>query len=234
MLILGIDTATDQVGVAIGGHEGVRASAHVARGRRHAEILAPTIDFVRRQADIELRDLGAVTVDVGPGLFTGLRVGVTTAKTIAQTLRLPMIGITSLDLLAFPVRFTSRLIAAAVDARRGEVFYALYRTVPGGVQQVVKPTVGPPTELASEIQARGGEWLLVGDGALRWREDFETLDGVEVAEQGLAYPSAASLVQLAHPRAIREEFVQPWELGPVYLRHPDADIDWSKIRKGAA
>jgi tRNA threonylcarbamoyladenosine biosynthesis protein TsaB len=234
VLILGIDTATDQVGVAIGGHEGVRASAHVARGRRHAETLAPTVDFVRRQAGIELRDLGAVTVDVGPGLFTGLRVGVTTAKTIAQTLRLPMIGITSLDLLAFPVRFTPRLIAAAVDARRGEVFYALYRTVPGGVQQVVKPTVGPPGELASEIQARGGEWLLVGDGAVRWREDFVALDGVEIADQGLAHPSAASLVQLAHPRAMREEFVNAWELEPVYLRPPDAQIDWSKIREGAA
>ena len=152
-----------------------------------------------RQAEIELRELGAVSVDVGPGLFTGLRVGVTTAKTLAQSMRLPMIGITSLDLLAFPVRFTPRMVATAVDARRSEIFYALYGTVPGGVQQVVKPTVGPADELASEIQACGGEWLLVGDGVLRWRAAFAPLDGVEIADRGLAHPSAASLVQLAHP-----------------------------------
>ena len=83
MLILGIETASSQVGCAIGGHEGVLASAHTYQVSRHAENLAPQIDFVCRQADIDLTDLGAVAVDVGPGLFTGLRVGVATALSIA-------------------------------------------------------------------------------------------------------------------------------------------------------
>ena len=107
MLILGIESATTQVGCAIGGHEGVLASFHSARGQRHAETLAPAIDFVRRHALIEFDELGAIAVDVGPGLFTGLRVGIATAKALAQTLRIPMIGVSSLDLLAFrrwPVR----------------------------------------------------------------------------------------------------------------------------------
>src|SRR5204862_7517057 len=110
VLILGIESATTQVGCAIGGHEGVLASFHSARGKRHAETLAPAIDFVRRQALVEFDDLGAIAVDVGPGLFTGLRVGIATAKALAQTLRVPMIGVSSLDLLAFRVRYTGRLI----------------------------------------------------------------------------------------------------------------------------
>ena len=72
MLILGIETATEQVGVAIGGHEGVIATFEVARGRRHAETLTPAIEFVCRQSGIELCEIGCVAVDVGPGLFTGM------------------------------------------------------------------------------------------------------------------------------------------------------------------
>ena len=83
MLILGIESATSQVGCAIGGHEGVLASCHSSKGRRHAENLAPQIDFVRRQARIELEEVSVVAVDLGPGLFTGLRVGIATAMATA-------------------------------------------------------------------------------------------------------------------------------------------------------
>ena len=102
MLVLGIETATPQVGVAIGGHEGVIASFHTARDRRHAETLAPAIQFLCAQTQLELNDIGVVAVDIGPGLFTGLRVGLATAKAVAHACKVPMIGISSLDLAAFP------------------------------------------------------------------------------------------------------------------------------------
>jgi len=227
MLVLGIDTSTAQVGVAIGGHEGVLAQAHSSRGKRHAENLTPAIDFVRRQARIDLQDISCVAVDLGPGLFTGLRVGVASAKAIAHALRVPMIGVPSLDLLAFPVRFSPRRIVAAIDARRGELFYAFYRQVPGGVQRLSDHQIGTPDDLASELLASGEDSLLVGDGALRYAEVFEGLSRVEVSDLGFAYPSASSLVQLAHAQALREEWVKPWDLQPLYLRAPDAEINWS-------
>lgn len=227
MLILGVTTATQQVGCAIGGHEGVLASAHSARGKRHAETLVPSIDFVRRQARVELSEMSVIAVDIGPGLFTGLRVGIAAAKAMAHALRVPMIGISSLDLLAWPVRHTTREIVAVVDARRGEVFHARYRPTPGGVQRIAGPEVSTPTELRAELQASDTEFLLVGDGALRHADHWDDMVRVEVAEQYLAHPNAASLVQLAHARAIREDFVQPWQLEPLYLRQPDAEINWS-------
>lgn len=232
MLILGIESATQQVGVAIGGHEGVLAAAHTSRGRRHAELLTPTIDFVRRSARVEFEEISCIAVDLGPGLFTGLRVGIAAAKALAQARRVPMIGVPSLDLLAFPVRHTSRLIVTAIDAKRGEVFYAFYRQVPGGVQRVSDHLIGSPDDLASELLAARDEILLVGDGATRYREAFDGLKRVELVDQGLAHPSASSLVQLAHAKALREEFVAPWELTPLYLRKPDAEINWS-TRDGA-
>jgi tRNA threonylcarbamoyladenosine biosynthesis protein TsaB len=226
VLILGIESASTQVGCAIGGHEGVLASFHAARGQRHAETLAPAIDFVRRHARVEFDELGAIAVDIGPGLFTGLRVGVTTAKALAQTLRLPMIGVSSLDLLAFRVRYTNRLIVAVLDARRGEVFSAFYRQVPGGAQRLSEYILGKPEDLAWELLATGEECLVVGDGALRYPTVFAEAARTEFGDLGDAYPSAAALVELAHPRALREEFVPSWELKPLYLRKADAEINW--------
>jgi tRNA threonylcarbamoyladenosine biosynthesis protein TsaB len=232
VLILGLESATAQVGCAVGGHEGVLASSHSSRGKRHAENLTPAIEFVCRQARVELSEISCVAVDNGPGLFTGLRVGVASGKAIAQALRVPMIAVSSLDLLAFPVRFTGRRIAAVIDARRGELFWAFYRQVPGGVQRVNEPTVGTAEELMAELLALGGDTLLVGDGAVRYAEVLGERPGFEIAGSDLAHPSARSLVQLAHARALREDWVRPHEIELLYLRKPDAEINWS-VREGA-
>ncbi len=233
MLILGISTSTDQVGCALGGQEGVLGSVHICRDRRHAEALAPSIEFLCASVGVGLDEIGAVAVDVGPGLFTGLRVGMASAKAIAYARRLPMVGVPSLDLVAFGVRHTARTIVCVLDARRGEVFWCWFKASPGGVQRLGDPQVGSPEELASDLLARGGDVLAVGDGALRYREILAGLSSLEVADAGQAHPSASALVQLAHARAVREEFVAPHDVVPLYLRLPDAEINW-QVRDGVA
>lgn len=229
MILLGIETATQQVGAAIGGVEGVLASFHSAKGRRHAETLAPAMDFVAKAAAIDFCQISVVAVDIGPGLFTGLRVGIATAKAIASALRVPMIGLSSLDLLAHQVRYSHRLIVPVIDARRGEVFSAAYRHVPGGVQRLTEPIVGTAEQLANDLRARRDEALLVGDGALRYADILCGDEGiVELGTVGTQWPRADDLVELAQPRALREEFVQPWELEPLYLRKADAEINWDR------
>lgn len=232
MLILGIESATLQVGCAIGGHEGVLASFHASRRRQHVEMLAPAIEFVCARAGVKLADLGAIAVDVGPGLFSGLRVGVTTAKTLAQALRVPMVGVTSLDLLAFPVRYSSRLIVAIVDARRGEVYWSTYRQVPGGIQRLSDYRLSRPAEVRSELVATGEDYLMVGDGPLRYPELTGGSVRDEVASVFGSRPSAAALVELAHPQAVREEFVSASDLAPLYLRRTDAEINWDRRHEG--
>jgi tRNA threonylcarbamoyladenosine biosynthesis protein TsaB len=227
MLILGISTSTARVGCAIGGHEGILGAVYSSRGRRHAETLTPAIEFLCRQTRVELRDIGAVAVDLGPGMFTGLRVGIAAGKAIAHARRLPMIGVPSLDLLAFAARFSDRRIVCAIDAGRGEIFHASYRQSPGGVQRLTEPAVGTADELASDLLASNEELLLVGDGALRYGQAFEGVTRLELGDSGVAHPSAGSLVQLAHARALREDFVTPTELTPLYLRKPDAEIGWA-------
>ena len=233
MIILGIETSTQQVGCALGGVEGLLGSFHAAHGRRHAETLVPAIEFVCTSIGVSLQQVSIVAVDIGPGLFTGLRVGVATAKSLATALRVPMIGLSSLDLLAHQVRWTSRLIVPVIDAKRGEVFSALYRHVPGGVQRLTDYRVGTANDLAAELAERGEEVLLVGDGALRYRQVLDGDRGIEFAGVGAAYPSATDLVELAHPRALREEFVTVGELQPLYLRKTDAEINWEEAHRDA-
>jgi len=154
-----------------------------------------------------------------------MRVGLASAKALALALHVPMIGISSLDLLAFPSRHSDRLIVPVIDARKGQVFWAMYRQVPGGVQQLSPPAVGSVEELVADLLARSDDALLVGDGALRYQD--EILDGFKAEIGGDAHPSASPLVKLAHARALREDWVAPREIEPIYLRLPDAQINWA-------
>ncbi len=230
MITLGIETATQVVSVALGGDDGVLGVVEIMQGRRHAEILTPAIQFVCRQARVAISDIGAIGVDIGPGLFTGMRVGIASAKAMAQALDVALVGISSLDLLAFPLRHTSKVIASVIDARKGEVFYAFYLPSPGGVQRVSEPRACSVDDFNADVMARGQDVLAVGDGAHRYRDEFDK--GTEVAD--LAHPSAATLVHLARGRALRSDVVAtdhankgPEAVQPLYLRAPDAQINWS-------
>ncbi|MDZ4825433.1 MAG: tRNA (adenosine(37)-N6)-threonylcarbamoyltransferase complex dimerization subunit type 1 TsaB [Actinomycetota bacterium] len=231
MLLLGIDTATRRIGVVLASENGLLGRVEIGgpedRARpRHAEALAPAIRYLCGECSVSLRQLSAVAVGIGPGMFTGLRVGVTTAKVLAQTLRVPVIPIPSLDLLAYPLRHSRSLIVPAIDARRHEVYYAIYRPVPGGVQRDSEYELGSPDDLAGEIAARGEETLVCGDGAQRFAASFHDLDRVELAGAAHAAPSLSALAELAIARYEREEFSPPSEVLPMYLRRSDAEIAW--------
>jgi tRNA threonylcarbamoyladenosine biosynthesis protein TsaB len=226
MHILAFDTATDSVSVAVGRDGEALASLRVAAGRTHAERLAPAIRTVVGEAGLRLDRLSAIAVGVGPGRFTGLRVGVTTAKVMAQALRIPVVGIGSLDLVAYPLRHARRDVVAVIDARRREVFWARYRPVPGGLERLGDESVDSPTDVAAELQAAGREVLFAGDGVHRYREVFDELEHAEWAGPAFGAPSALALLELATARVHREEFVAAHELAPRYLRESDAVINW--------
>ena len=226
MLILGIETATDRVGAALVDHQGVLAEAHLQGGRRYAEALGPTIEFIMGQAGHRIQDLAGVAVDVGPGLFTGLRVGLAHGKAMAHALGVPMVGVPSLDLVAFPLRYTDKRIVSVIDARRGEVYWAIYWPVPGGVQREGEFRIGSPEQLALDLTAEPHDTMMIGDGAHRYEAILGGIDHLELADPAMSRPSASSLVQLAHARALREDFVNQREIEPIYLRKPDAEINW--------
>jgi len=222
--VLGIDTATAVTSVAVGSETGACAAVAVRHERAHAEVLAPSVRWVLDRAEVEPGSLGGIAVGIGPGLFTGLRVGVATAKALAQAWRLPMVAVPSLDLVAFAHRHTARTVCAVIDARRGELFAALYRHAPGGVQRLSRYAVLRPDRLAAELEARREDVLLCGAAVTAYAASFEHLDErVHLAGRTGSAPSAEALIELALPRFHREEYTLPLDVSPMYLRRPDVD-----------
>ncbi len=236
MLILGLDTATRRVGVVLANEHGLLGRVELGATSdpsppRHAETLAPAIAWCCERSGVEPAQISAVAVGIGPGMFTGLRVGVTTAKVFAQSLRVPVIPIPSLDLLAYPLRYARRLVVATIDARRHELYWAIYRQVPGGVQRVSEYELGTPDDLVAEIEARGEDALVCGDGSLRFADAFSPLGRrVELAGPAHASPSLTALAELAVARYEREDFCTAAAVLPMYLRRSDAELEWD--RKG--
>jgi tRNA threonylcarbamoyladenosine biosynthesis protein TsaB len=234
MLLLGIDTSTRRVGVVLANELGMIGRVELGGTAdtappRHAETLAPAIAWCCERCSVELTQVTAIAAGIGPGMFTGLRVGVTTAKVLAQSLRVPVIPIPSLDLLAYPLRYSRRLVVATIDARRHELYWAIYRQVPGGVQRVSEYELGTPDDLVAELEARGEDALVCGDGSLRFADAFVPLGRrVELAGPAHASPSLSALAELASARYEREDFCAPSEVLPMYLRRSDAELAWNR------
>ncbi|MDT7537938.1 MAG: tRNA threonylcarbamoyladenosine biosynthesis protein TsaB [Actinomycetota bacterium] len=203
MLVLGLDTSTPAVSVAlVGDDRRTLAESVVVDARRHGELLAAGITAVLREAGADRRDLRAIAVGLGPGPFTGLRVGVVTAASLSDALQIPAYGTCSLDGLGTGER------VAVTDARRREVYWARYDAAGNRVEG---PNVTKPADLVDEL--RGVP--IVGDGARLYAEVFAGLD----VRPEPRYPSAAAIVA-----AIASLVGTPAEpLRPLYLRRPDAE-----------
>ncbi len=223
-MLLGIETAAGLVGVALADADGPLAGVWLRGDRRHAETLAPAIDHVLTQAGASLADVTAVALDVGPGLFTGLRVGVATAQGLAEGLGVGVVEVTSLEVLAREAYDAGAEggVVAVVDARRGEVFAACYA---GPGTPVEPPSRYRPADLAEKLGAMPGT-LLVGTGAHRYATELSSA-GRRVA--GIREPSPRVLVAIAAGRLASGEVPVPAAaVRPVYLREPDARINWAQ------
>jgi tRNA threonylcarbamoyladenosine biosynthesis protein TsaB len=227
MLVLALETSTPQSSVALGTEQGIIASMTFSWGRGHSEIVTPAIDRLLRWTELEPSQISGVAVGLGPGLFTGLRVGVATGRAMAQVLRVPVVGIPSLDVLAFALRHARSRIGAAIDGKRGQVFFAFYRPAPGGVTRESDYQVGPPERMVAELEASGEEAVLVGNGALLYRRQLQEAGArLEFGSVSLAFPVASSLLELSVPRFQREETERPEHVVPLYVRKSDAEINW--------
>lgn len=208
-MLLTFDTASPTVSVALLEEGVVVAEGASAEAMRHGEQLRPLIDRVLAEAGAIDRDVTAVGVGAGPGPFTGLRVGLVTARVLGLILDVPVYAVCSLDALAVEAVATGVVDApflVATDARRREVYWASYD---GEGRRVDAPAVGRPASVASSF---AGGVPVIGEGATLYPEAFP-------GGRGPQRPSAAWL-----GRAISEELVELLDPDPLYLRRPDAEV----------
>jgi len=234
VIVLAIDTSTAVTSIALGTEHRILAAIQF-EGPRKQDDVVPAIERLLDASGTRLSAVGGVAVGLGPGLYTGLRVGIEVGRSLSQVLHLPIVGVCSLDVLAFPFRFTRRRVAAVLDARRSEVFFAFYRRVPGGIVREGAYRVDRPEALAAELVASPEDVLLVGNGAILYRQELEEPGArVAFAPAALATPWAPALVEVTAPRFIREETDRLQDVVPLYLRKTDAEIAWDQRARGAS
>lgn len=197
-MLLAFDTATQAVTVALHDGDAVVAESTTVDPLRHGELLAPAIETALAQAGARMSDISRVAVGVGPGPYTGLRVGVVTARTLAAALGVPLDGVCSLDILAFAVRVDGPF-TVATDARRKEVYHARY-ALP--TQRLTDPAVDTPADVADAGP-------VAGRGPVLYPDAFPQAVAPEL-------PAAADLARLVVSGAAR--LLPP---DPLYLRRPD-------------
>lgn len=225
MLILAIESATIGVGAAVVSERGVLALESQHSRHLQTETLHPIIARVMASAGVEMEVLDAIAVDVGPGLFTGLRVGVTTAKILAFALRIPIVGCLSTETLLARVAGRGHRSVAIIDMRRSEVVFAL-DTSPEEMRLMA------PHECAAFLEGeeslRGAH--LVGDGAIRYGEAFSEAirkRGMVLEEPEHHFADAGVLGTVALGHLFADRAVSAVDLEPLYLREADARINWS-------
>ncbi len=218
MVLLAIDTSTSLIGAAV--HDGSRVLGEVTHqdARRHAELLAPSVQRCLDEAGLAPRDLTGVVVGVGPGPFTGLRVGVVTALVLGQVLDVPVHGICSLDALAAEAVVEALVPGAqllvATDARRKEVYWARYAVTAGS--HGVRRTDGPGVARAADLPQAVRDLPAVGRGPLLYPDVLHALPGPVDVRPGILAQLAHDALAAGDPTGI----LLPVE--PLYLRRPDA------------
>ena len=232
MTILAMDTATMVSSVAVATEERVLAELTAETRFTHSETLVPNIDEVLRFADVKREEISAVAVSLGPGSFTGLRIGLAAAKAIAYALEIPLVGVPTLEVLAAAFPSPGAAVAPLIDAQKGNGYFALYRWTESGLVCEKDVAVASPQEIAAAIAEEKGPVTLAGDFARKlMQKGVELPKNATLAPITHIMPRAALVAARAVVRLRNGEGKSPMELEPIYVRRSEAEVLWEKRHK---
>lgn len=231
MPTLAIDTATETLSVALGEGNHILADAGMKAGRAHLELLLPEIELLLGRCSLRIRDVDHIVVGTGPGTFSGLRVGISTGRALAQALDIPISGSSSLQALA--LRMAPALaegedgLLPLIDARRGQVFTRLYRLGDGDIPEPASDIACLGPEHIGRLWATEvtGRLLAGGDGALAYHQRLDDVGGrlrLLAADDPRNIINASCHIRLTGPGGAEHHQGMDTAL-PVYIREPDAD-----------
>lgn len=228
MNILAIDTSTSFASIAVAVDEQIVAESLVNTNRTLSARLMPEIERLLTTAGLAIADIDLFASSIGPGSFTGVRGGVATIQGLALAVGKPCAGFSSLAMLAMNFSLQATLICPMLDARKSELYAALYDCSSPLPSPRINECVLPPAALLDQIAATTGERVIfLGDGALRYHDQIaERLGGQAVfAPFPLHSPHSSNGVLLALHAVRSGELLEPGQLLPVYLRASDAEIN---------
>lgn len=230
MFVLGIETATGVAGAAVVNKDRLVAERFVHNKKTHSQNLVPMIQQVLDDAGISPRELGGIAVSGGPGSFTGLRIGMATAKSMAQVLKIPVVAVPTLEALAWNLAGVEGLICPVLDARKHEVYTCLYTSDNGVPVPVTEPQVLSLPELISLLGTIDKSVTLLGDGVPVYGTEICRDSGGRISIAGSInlFCRAAGVAELGRRMIAAGRAGDALTLQPVYLRRPEAEVTWDR------
>ncbi len=223
MKILAIDTSTKYISLAIAEKDKVVSVFNRDLEQRHCARLIPEIDKFLKRAKLRLRDIGFIAFSIGPGAFTGLRIGAATVKALALAAKIKIVGVPTLDALAQGLAPELSLVVPIVDARRGNVYASVYSFKSGQLRRHMKYSVMPASELLKKIKA---DAIFLGDGLIHYRKTIEDnfKFKAEFADEREWYPKAATVARMGYELIKKKKFEDPDKFVPMYVYPKDVQV----------
>ena len=231
LLTLGIDTATKVCSVAICRDEEILAAYEINMGMTHSEGLVPQLEQIFTRTGIKKSAIELVAVSIGPGSFTGLRIGLATAEAIAYSLNIPLVGVNTLEALAYNLPIEGVLLAPILDAQKGNYYLAVYEWKQGEIHEVESVKVVPGSELGNVLAAYDKNVLLLGECA-KVRDVLPKK--VICAPCRVSMPKATSVAILGIKQHLGKEDKEYFGLEPFYIRRSEAEELWEQRQKNLA
>lgn len=230
MLILGIDTTTLVGSVGLISESGVLGEFTLNIKRTHSERLLPALNSLLEEGGVTFSQLDLISVSLGPGSFTGVRIGVTTANSLSQASQKPMVGVYSLDVLAHNLAHVQGLVCPILDARKQEVYTALYRGEGKGLLTKVSDYAALSLDkLIENLESQEGNIYFVGDGVKVYAHFLKDALGSRYIDvpAALQIPRGVVVAQLGGEKWL-EGNNSSYPLTPFYLRKSEAELAWEK------
>jgi tRNA threonylcarbamoyladenosine biosynthesis protein TsaB len=224
MKILALETSAKAVSAAVTENGRVLASGYQDTGLTHSRTLMPIVEHIMKNAEITMAEISAVAVAVGPGSFTGIRIGVSAAKGLAFAASIPAVGVSTLAAMARNAAFADGLVVCAMDARRNQIYNALFEAKNGALTRLTPDRAIGLDELSEELRGDSRPKIVVGDGGRLCAEALAAADvACRLAPPHLVMQHAVSVALEAEEAARKGGLVSAQELLPVYLRPPQAE-----------
>lgn len=224
MRVLALETSAKSVSCAVTENGAVLAHSFQCTGLTHSRTLLPMVSAMLENAELPLGSMDLFAVAAGPGSFTGLRIGVSALKGLSWAQDKPCVGVSALNAMAQNLAHTEALIVCAMDARRSQVYNALFLAHGGGLERLSEDRAIGLDELADELRDDSREKLVVGDGAaLAWEALSAGGVACTLAPSALRYQNAVGVALCAEQAALRGEAINARELSVFYLRPPQAE-----------
>lgn len=231
MKILALESSAKAGSVAILDNQKILGEFYLNVGLTHSQTLAPMIKTLLENTKLSLEDIDAFAVSVGPGSFTGIRIGVSTIKGMAFALNKPCIGVSTLEGMAFNIPKYNGIICTCMDARCNQVYNALFEIQDNLPKRLTKDRAISIEDLINELKLLQKKVILVGDGAEICYNKMKDIIDTEIAPEHLRYQRASTVALAAGSIKEKSNLISCNALNPVYLRLSQAERELQKKKK---